>query len=303
MSENNQLINVNQFNTKNLIFSDPMMGSIPNSVPPISYKRINLSTKNPDGTIGDVLMITNRCFSFGLSTNTNVETGKDNGYVMPICLWDKNNPSESDKKWSDTFTAITEECKQHLIKNKDEIEQYDLNIHMLNKFNPLYWKREKGKIVEGTGPTLYVKLIESKKQNSIVSLFEDEDGNSIDPLFLKGKYCFVTAIIKIESIFVGNKISLQVKLYQCRAKPVEMGIRSLLPKKSERPMTLVSNPSKPLDDDDSDNDSDGSIEDAVTTNTVLSSSQQLHTSSSVSQQQDKLSDVKKVVVKKVVAKK
>ena len=34
------------------------------------------------------------------------------------------------------------------------IEKYDLEKADLKKLNPLYWKREQGKIVEGRGPTL-----------------------------------------------------------------------------------------------------------------------------------------------------
>jgi hypothetical protein len=41
--------------------------------------------------------------------------------------------------------------------------------------------------------------------------FIDENGNDIDPLSLIGKHGFATAALKIESIFIGSKISLQVK--------------------------------------------------------------------------------------------
>jgi hypothetical protein len=132
----------------------------------------------------------------------------------------------------------------------------------LNKFNPLYWKKEKGKIVEGTGPTLYPKLIQSKKLDKITSLFRDEEGNIIDPLTLEKKFCHITAVIKIESIFIGSssKISMQVKLYEGQVKLMEMGIRPLLaPKRIESQpiVTEATNTSKPLD---SGSDDEGSIE-------------------------------------------
>ena len=259
MSENNQLTNISNYDITNMIFSDPQISSIPNSIPQISYKRINISTRNPDGSVGDLLLPTTRLFSFGLSTNKNMETDKINGYSMPICLWDKNCPSKEEKEWTTKFNEIIENVKTHLLDNKDEIEQYDLNVHLLSKFNPLYWKKEKGKIVEGTGPTLYPKLIQSKKLDKITTLFRDEEGNTIDPLSLAGKYCYITAVIKIESIFIGNKISMQIKLYECQVKPMEMGIKPLLaPKKFEsQPLvTEIVNSSKPLD-----SDSEGSIED------------------------------------------
>ena len=59
-------------------------------------------------------------------------------------------------------------------------------------------------MIEGSGPTLYAKLMVSKKLNKIVSMFFGKDGNTVDPLNLMGKYCWVKAAIKIESIFIGN---------------------------------------------------------------------------------------------------
>ena len=43
-----------------------------------------------------------------------------------------------------------------------------------------------------------------------------------------GKYCFTTAAIKIESIFIGSKISLQVKLYEAVIEPQSSGMKRLL---------------------------------------------------------------------------
>lgn len=263
MSENNQLINVSSYDITNMIFADPQINTIPNSA--VSYKRISISTRNPNGTVGDLLLPTTRLFSFGLSPNVNPDTGKPNGYSMPICLWDKNCPSKEEKEWTTKFNEIIERAKTHLLDNKDDIELYDLNVHLLNKFNPLYWKKEKGKIVEGTGPTLYPKLIQSKKLDKITSLFRDEEGNIIDPLTLEKKFCYITAVIKIESIFIGSssKISMQVKLYEGQVKLMEMGIKPLLaPKRieSQPTVTEAKNNSKPLDSGSDEDDDDGSIE-------------------------------------------
>jgi hypothetical protein len=156
----NQLAQVGDYDVKRMVFSDPIKGSIPNTT--IAYKRINISTLNKDGSVGDLILPTERLFSFGVSENVNPETKKVNGHVLSLCLFNRDSPTQAEKAWVETFNNIAEHCKKHLIKNKEEIEQYELAMNDLKKFNVLYYRREKGKIVEGTGPTLYAKLIASK---------------------------------------------------------------------------------------------------------------------------------------------
>lgn len=262
MSDNTQLTTAYGYDTKRMIFSEAQDGSIPNSVPAITYKRITIQTRNEDGTTGDLIFPTSQLFSFGVSENTNQETGKVNGYSMPLCLWNRDGATKEEKGWSDTFNNVAEACKRYLVDHREEIEQYELEMNDLKKFNPLYWKRDKGKIVEGTGPTLYAKLIVSKKHNKIVTMYYDTDGEEVDPLTLLGKYCYAQAAVKIESIFLGNKISFQVKLYECEVKLAETGMKRMMKK---RPVSsnkvLASQSSKPLDDSKDDGDSDASLRD------------------------------------------
>jgi hypothetical protein len=262
MSENTFITTASGYDTKRMIFSDAQSGSIPNSVPPINYRRITIQTRNENGTVGDLILSTTKLFSFGVSENSNPETGKVNGYIMPLCLWNRDSPTQEEKDWSTTFDNIIEACKDHLVANKEEIEQYDLAKSDLKKFNPLYWKRDKGKIVEGSGPTLYAKLIVSKKQDKIITMFYDSDGESVDPLSLLGKYCFAKSAVKIESIFIGNKISMQVKLYECEVKLMETGMKRLLRRPNADTQVKMSITPQPLEQvKDVDNDA-GSVNDS-----------------------------------------
>lgn len=261
-----ELITPIGYDTSRIIFSDPVVGSIPNSKPAINFRRINISTLNDDGTTGELIIPTEEVYSFGVSENTDIETGKTNGYVMALCLHNKNGASEYEKSWVDTFSNIVEKCKDHLLEHREDIEQYELERNDLKKFNPLYYKKDKGKVVEGASPTLYAKLIVSKKHDKIVTVFFDLDTDSdVAALDLLGKYCFAKAAIKIESIFVGNKISLQVKLYECGVRVINYGMKRLLPRPEAdstvtiapatlRQVTKVAGPntSKPskIDDDD-----------------------------------------------------
>lgn len=227
MNGNTQLTIAKGYDVKRMVFSKPEVNSVPGT--PISYKRINIGTVNPDGSQGELIMSTSRLFSFGVSENTSVESGAVNGYTLPLCLWTKDAPTDEEKAWTTTFNNIVDNCIKHILSIKDDIEKYDLEERDLKKLNPLYWKREKGKIVEGQGPTLYAKLIESKKNNKILTNFYNaETGEDIDPMSLKGKYCYVDAAVKLESIYIGNRISLQVKLYEAGVKLLESGPKRLL---------------------------------------------------------------------------
>jgi hypothetical protein len=261
MTDNTQLTTASGYDTKRIIFSEAQAGTIPNSVPQINYKRISIQTRNEDGTTGDLIIPTSQLFSFGVSENTNPETAKVNGYVMPLCLWNRDGAAKEEKEWSETFDRIVEACKDHLVSAREEIDMYELEKRDLKKFNPLYWKRDKGKVVDGTGPTLYAKLIVSKKQNKIITMFYDNDGEEVDPLSLLGKYCYAKGAVKIESIFIGNKISLQVKLYECEVRLMDTGMKRMMKKRPiAKTIVTVDKNTNPLDGHGS--DSDASVKDS-----------------------------------------
>ena len=237
--DNTQLTQPTGYNVNNMVFSKPEVGNIPGSA--MNFQRIRISTKNQDGTMGDLVIPTETIFSFGVQENTDMASGAVNGYTMPLCLWNKDGPTDEEKAFSDKFDEIVEHIKEYVIDHRDDIEKYDLEMTDLKKFNPLYWKREKGKIVEGRGPTLYAKLLVSKKDgNRIMTTFIDSDtGEEIeDPMDLLKKYCYVNAAIKFESIFIGTKVSLQVKLYEASVKMLSTGPKRLL-KIAPRPTPQV----------------------------------------------------------------
>ena len=93
----------------------------------------------------------------------------------------------------------------------------------------------------------------------------------IDPLELIGKFGFAKSAVKFESIFIGNKISLQIKVHECEYEVQQVGFKRLL---SSRPVSkldvaiqdknnyeskacvLESDDSGSLGDSDSESDSD-----------------------------------------------
>ena len=241
---NTQLTNANNYDVDRIVFSEPIPGSIPNSVPKIEFKRINISTQNPDGTVGDLIIGTERLFSFGVSPDKDEQSQTIKGYKLPLCMWSRDGPTPAEQKWTDTFTQIVERCKDHLIEEREEIDKFDLVRSDLRKLgNALYRKQEKytdpktGKTVmrpvPGNGPTLYAKLLFSKKKNAISTAFFDSNtGHEVEPADFVGKYLYAKCAVKIESIFIGQRISLQVKIYEAEVEEMQMGRKRLLPHKT-----------------------------------------------------------------------
>jgi hypothetical protein len=226
--DNTQLTSPFGYDVKNMRFRKPVDGSILNDT--VKFKRIAIGTRNPDGSLGDLVIPTLQVYSFGLSENINPQSQKTDGYSLSLCLYNKDNPTEEQKKWVETFNSIVENVKQYLLDHKDDIEKYELESADLKKLNPLYYKKDKGKIVDGTGPTLYAKVMQSKKSDLITTPFCDENGNDIDPLSILGKRCHATAAIKFEGIFIGARISLQVKVYEAQIKLIDSAPRRFLQK-------------------------------------------------------------------------
>jgi len=228
----NQLTSYKNYDTKRIMFSKPEVGNIPGAISKLTFKRIRLATRNVDGTIGDLILATPpNLLCYGLQEQTDPATGVVNGYQFPLVLWGRTEPTEEERAFTEAIHHIVDTCKEHLIGHKDEIEKYDLEMNDLKKLNPLYYKMDKGKIVEGKGPMLYLKTMSSKKQDEIKihTIFTNEETNeTIDPMELMNKRCYIQGAVKFESLFIGNKISLQVKLFESRVRVVDTAFRSLL---------------------------------------------------------------------------
>lgn len=331
-TENIQITYPMDYDVDNLRFSEPEEGAIPDSKPEIRYKRINLSTVYPDGTTGPIILPTEKLFSYGVQENTSQETGKVTGWSFPLVMYDRDAsgkyvPTTEQKAFVDCFENIVEKCKDHILENKEEIDQFELVRANLNKFaSCLYYKKEKVKndkgrtvlqVVPNSSPTLYVKLIFSKKKGTFVTKFyemkdvsdEEESGTQVEPLDYLGAYCNTKAAIKIESIFIGSKISLQVKLYEANIQKTQSGMKRLLARPKAESRVLMQKPNRnsateekksvaPMSgDSDVDDDGTGSIVGSDIDGDAP-------TPSSATKSSDKKTKVKKVVrkVKKVVRK-
>ncbi len=265
-----------------MIFSAPDVKSVPTSdgKPGPSYSRINISTTNDDGTVGALVFEINNAFCFGVQENKEPKTDEVTGYVLPITLWTRppNGPTQPEKDWVESFNRVCDCIKKYLLldSTKEAMNKYELDASDLKNFNPLYWKKEKGKIIEGQGPMLYAKLMVSKKHGTptiISDMYNAQTGEDLSLADVTGKYFRVNAAIKIESVYIGAKLSLQVKVKEFGVTFTDTGNRRLL----SRPIPTMTNiptldsngagpssasrpPALPAASHD-DSDNEGSIED------------------------------------------
>ncbi len=248
--KNNMLAYPDTYDFDNLRFDEITEEQIPSKNkkgPALSYYRIPIYTKNPDGTEGDLIWMGEQGFSFGVQENTSPETGNPTGYSISYCMYDREGATPKQLK---------------IVKQWDELA------------NPLYWKiDETGKRMEDRGPTLYPRLMEQKAKTienkkgekedipgKILSVFYneddvDEEGNpvEIDALELVGKYAKIKPAIKLEGIYIGGTtISLQYKVQEADVQLQSAGNKRLLhrpdkqvkPEKIEKLLTKQGNPSE-----------------------------------------------------------
>lgn len=223
MNNKTFLTDLSKYNPEqSLRFSEPQTfttgGNDPKAAK-ISTKRINLYTVNEDGEEGRLIIpLSPNLHSYGVQENTGFNSDKLSGYSMPIELWSRQ-PTPEEKQWVENFYKIVDCCKNYVVENKEAIEMYELVMSDLKKFDPLWWKKEKGVLVPDKGPRLYGKLLAKKKDgmiDKIYTVFYNNESNELipDPRELMGCACTVNAALLVESIFVGTVIKLQVKLYQ-----------------------------------------------------------------------------------------
>ncbi|MDD4931416.1 MAG: DUF2738 domain-containing protein [Candidatus Colwellbacteria bacterium] len=204
-------------------------------------------------TMGDFMITLDRMFSFGVSESTDPVSQKVTGHSISLCMYSKEGPTEREIKTVDKFEELIQKFKDYLISVRKSVKQPLLEMSDLKNMGKLlYWKKdEDGNKVPGIGPTLSPKLIEFKasvdskgveKPYQMVTTFYledeiDDEGNprEVDPLsFLsdnankKFKLCYVRPVVKIDSIFIGSKISIQCKITEADIAPVQAGAQRLL---------------------------------------------------------------------------
>lgn len=204
------LTSFQEFNTDQIHFSDPYT-IYPHDETYSAYHKIYIQVGDHPQRLSDLILNTPpHLMSFGIQEKKDRTTSDVTGYQIPIILWNKKGATEDEKNFTDTLKSIVEKCQEHIHNH------YDADP---SKLSLLSWRsQENGEEY----PVIYVKLITNRKTNRIMTLFINEDTNEeIDPMELINKRCLLTAAIKIENMYVGDNVSLQIKLYEVLVKFID----------------------------------------------------------------------------------
>jgi len=234
-----------KFDSKNLVFSDPIMNEIVQGNQKIKNYRIYIGTKNPDSTTGNLMVATEELFSFGVSENKN-DKGDLTGYTMPVSLWNKTEPEAvvaPKKLWLTKFQDVCDAVADHLVKKdvKRKIGKTDLEKSDLRKLGGIYWRKDKEtqELLKDDGPTIYLKIkyfaanAKTKRAAKVITIFVNKKTDETIPILeLMGKRMNVTSVIDIESVYIGAKITLQIKVHEAIIDPVDQQQKRFLTKRA-----------------------------------------------------------------------
>ena len=231
-SNNTQLIKAADFKAENMVFAKPKVLDVPNAKG-VKYVLIPIAYKNADGTIGDMCLLTEKVFTFGISEPFN----SDSAYTLALSLHNRISPTENEKRFTDNIQSMLKHARQHIqsISTSSEFTKNKLSItkDKMGDFEttPLKWAKDKA-TGESTmaNPIMNVKLMTKFRdgEKKITSLIVDPKGKPISHTDLIKKYGNAQCVLKIDGLFIGKSVvSCQIRLLEAvietnetRAKPL-----------------------------------------------------------------------------------
>jgi len=218
------LTDYRQFDADRICFSDPIP-IYPQQGEP--YHKVDIGVIDPEDRRQDLILNTPpRLLSFG------VQERREGGYQMPIILTNRKGATEDQKHFVELLESIVSRCRDYI---KDHFPGVDFE-----KLRLLSWKN--GQDQQKDIPMVYLKLITNRRSNRILTLFINEDHNQeMDPLEILNQRCLITAAFKFESLYIGQNVSLHVKLYEALIHPIEKRQRI-----TPYPSTSLLRPKKPI---------------------------------------------------------
>lgn len=143
-------------------------------------------------------------FSFGVALNT-LDTN-NTSYQISLCLYDRENPKDEEIKWAAKYEELATVCRDYL--KKSEFKKLKGQIDAMKG---LSWKGSE--VGDADGPKLYPKIMYNQKKQEFITIFMDENDETIDkPETIIDKRARIKVALRFESIFVGSKVALQVRV-------------------------------------------------------------------------------------------
>lgn len=201
------LTEIEDFDFRRIVFSEPQYNNNNNSI----IIKIGVSNANNDSIHDLVISSPQNMLSFGLQEIREKDADTIVAYQLPLCFHHKSKWTNMEAKFVEFINKFTDIChdvaKQELSSYNSSSDQDITFIH------PIVYKKQANN--ENVGPIMYVKMLLNRYSNQFISVFIDEKTNQeVDPLLFLNKKSFVTAAIKLESIIIGKKITLRMKLYE-----------------------------------------------------------------------------------------
>lgn len=221
------------YKRKNIRFPNPTLG-----VPPmgsnVRFYRQSLKIINPDGTCGDVLLKTEKLFSFGVQEPR--DTSSVISYKLPLCLWNRNGRTEAEKAWSDMFFDIIDACKEHLVKLKNDssspVSECAINEDVLRDFDETIVKDRNNPILGNCKlDETYIKNTQTEKNEKtfITRFYDEKTGDMLSFKNLINTHMYVVALIKMDNIYIARKNTyLQVRVIEANVNVVDKIAKSFL---------------------------------------------------------------------------
>lgn len=205
------------------------------------------------GKESPLIIETDKVFTYGVKESPKQE-GDGFTYSIPLAMYDLNGPTEHQKNFVEACNKIVESGKNFLLANKESFGGKDWILSDFRKLHILWSGKDSKR------PTLYAKLPmengdiacdfiqPSMKKGKVVR-------KVVDPLLYRDVKCHVRAAIRIESIFVGSKVSFQTKVHEVIVFPIAKKV-ALLSFNAEDLENIEDSDSSNDNDDDGDDGGD-----------------------------------------------
>lgn len=221
-------LDINNLNLERIVFSPIKDESTYNG------KRVNLSYKYDDGSVGNILIKTLKVGSLGVSEFGDQGSSKKT-HSLSLFLWGKNGPTEDEIVWVSRMDELVGYIKNYFLSNKKELKLGKLQESSFGKFSPLKQNIDEETGEKVGGPALYPKIWATYNKETggvekmYTKLYDDRSNNIIPLENLIRTRCLVKAAIRIESVYFNAQGAfLNVKLLEARVTIVDQIQQRLL---------------------------------------------------------------------------
>lgn len=244
-------VTFNDFDAAKMGFKEPKPGMAMGTFSiPIQYEGGDFRICSPLLTSFGTEAITEKDPKTGKNAVVNEDGSNIVGYKIPLLLHSKPSPTQEELDFMRLMDGIVESSKAYLCSAEcntalGRTGNKRINEQTVSDIDPRWFKyHDDGVTVrDDIPPRLYAKLPKDRNGKYFAKFFPQENGinqpKHEDPTLLLKMPMRMAATIKIESIFIGPVIKLQVKIHEAAYIPQPRGYVRVLPVLPENPVALA----------------------------------------------------------------